>query len=498
MSNETCDCGRLDCDQCLQEYLARVREVASNTGEQVLSGLKGLAKAFVTGLQEGGFNLSDWDGPEDAVHGGEVAPEGHVYLSTSCFHSLHDRCQAGVVQLGLKTPGDNGLAGLKVPASCKFCAAPCVCDCHDVDARVRADVARHRAMTTTPKAVKERWCCNGNAEECVLCDVGELPYPWICPGGHKDTPANRRRVLVDATDRGKEALKATMKRLRVHDAARRVAEANPRLGDAGVEICEEPHETIEEEEACERLREAAQRARKVIVHPDQDELDPQALRAHVSRRLVQLAEERCVAEWICCDPVDPTHLLCVQGNAARRMLTGLLTDDEEVWPPTSELLDEVMRLVQGVGEYRVRRSVLAESELRELYGKAIQRAVSDGMRWNEEHERPALPLEVATAVTEAVLTVRDRELARNRQRLALADDQLARHLQDENLQQAFDEARETRVRLEERLKTLDEVQALLHRECASPFEQLAFNNPLVWLRGERKRVERELDNRPKG
>ncbi|MFP8944740.1 hypothetical protein ACLIYM_25355 [Streptomyces fenghuangensis] len=46
----------------------------------------------------------------------------HVYLSTGCLHGQHGYCQ-----------GKNGLAGAKTPASCKFCAAPCVCDCHHGD-----------------------------------------------------------------------------------------------------------------------------------------------------------------------------------------------------------------------------------------------------------------------------------------------------------------------------------------------------------------------------
>ncbi|URN11327.1 hypothetical protein LUW77_03280 [Streptomyces radiopugnans] len=46
----------------------------------------------------------------------------HVYLSTGCLHGQHGYCQ-----------GKNGLAGPKTPAQCKFCAAPCVCDCHHRD-----------------------------------------------------------------------------------------------------------------------------------------------------------------------------------------------------------------------------------------------------------------------------------------------------------------------------------------------------------------------------
>lgn len=46
-----------------------------------------------------------------------------------------------------------------------------------------------------------RWCCNGNAEGCPLCNTATLPYPWICPG-HPDTAENRARVLAatEATD----------------------------------------------------------------------------------------------------------------------------------------------------------------------------------------------------------------------------------------------------------------------------------------------------------
>lgn len=49
-------------------------------------------------------------------------PAAHVYLSTGCLHGDHDYCQATV-----------GGVGRKVPATCKFCGAPCVCDCHAPD-----------------------------------------------------------------------------------------------------------------------------------------------------------------------------------------------------------------------------------------------------------------------------------------------------------------------------------------------------------------------------
>lgn len=43
----------------------------------------------------------------------------HVYLSTSCLHDLHAYCQS-----------HTGSVGMRVPAQCKFCEAPCVCSCH--------------------------------------------------------------------------------------------------------------------------------------------------------------------------------------------------------------------------------------------------------------------------------------------------------------------------------------------------------------------------------
>lgn len=43
----------------------------------------------------------------------------HVYLSTSCFHGDHNYCKR-----------ETGLIGTKTPACCKFCAAPCICECH--------------------------------------------------------------------------------------------------------------------------------------------------------------------------------------------------------------------------------------------------------------------------------------------------------------------------------------------------------------------------------
>ncbi len=47
----------------------------------------------------------------------------HEYLSTACLHGEHGYCQSAT--------GSNGdTQWAKVPASCKFCGAPCTCPCH--------------------------------------------------------------------------------------------------------------------------------------------------------------------------------------------------------------------------------------------------------------------------------------------------------------------------------------------------------------------------------
>lgn len=53
---------------------------------------------------------------------GEDDVPGHIYLSTGCLHGRHDYCQAM-----------SGNAGLKRPATCKFCNARCICHCHTTE-----------------------------------------------------------------------------------------------------------------------------------------------------------------------------------------------------------------------------------------------------------------------------------------------------------------------------------------------------------------------------
>lgn len=43
----------------------------------------------------------------------------HHYLSTGCLHGEHVYCAS-----------EQGQAGTKKPATCKFCDARCMCTCH--------------------------------------------------------------------------------------------------------------------------------------------------------------------------------------------------------------------------------------------------------------------------------------------------------------------------------------------------------------------------------
>ena len=78
----------------------------------------------------------EWWSSEVAEPRGHLYPVGglksdgstHIYFSTGCRHgdmvlpdgrTGHEYCQ-----------GETGAVGAKTPAQCKFCAAPCRCDCH--------------------------------------------------------------------------------------------------------------------------------------------------------------------------------------------------------------------------------------------------------------------------------------------------------------------------------------------------------------------------------
>lgn len=61
----------------------------------------------------------------------EAQQQGHVYLSTGCYHGDHAYCQAMT-----------GLNGTKRPGQCKHCGARCVCACHQTEAQQQEIVDR--------------------------------------------------------------------------------------------------------------------------------------------------------------------------------------------------------------------------------------------------------------------------------------------------------------------------------------------------------------------
>jgi hypothetical protein len=70
-------------------------------------------------------------------------------------------------------------------------------------------------------------------------------------------------------------------------------------------------------------------------------------REEVSALLREAVEHHIIAEWICCEPVDPKHHLCVQGFSALGMAVSLVADadPEEAWNPEAPLLSLVLKLM---------------------------------------------------------------------------------------------------------------------------------------------------------
>lgn len=84
-----------------------------------------------------------------------------------------------------------------------------------------------------------------------------------------------------------------------------------------------------------------------------------------------------VGEWICCEPVNPLHHLCVFGNAARQMMEDLLADDVENFPATSPILDAAIDALFGPADakdphYIALRQHVEQHEIHELKQKLAE------------------------------------------------------------------------------------------------------------------------------
>lgn len=78
------------------------------------------------------------------LHPAARTADEHTYLSTACLHGEHGYCQH-----------HTGLSGAKTPGVCKFCAAPCVCPCHETPADDAAD-ASGVTRVPPPRAASSR------------------------------------------------------------------------------------------------------------------------------------------------------------------------------------------------------------------------------------------------------------------------------------------------------------------------------------------------------
>lgn len=360
--------------------------------------------------------------------------EGHTYLSTGCLHGNHGYCQ-----------GTTGANGAKKPAECKFCAARCVCECH------QGDEARK----------------NERLLSCGICwtefEEEIHPHPE-CHHGYKAPAAGTYQHYKGGTYVVLETV--------------RHSERDERLvlyrGEDGAHWVRPLHMFHDHVRVAGSLVPRFRFISAAVDGTGTEELDLPAMRKLASERLLAIALERTEREWICCDPIDVSHPLCVQGEATRTMLKALLTDDETVFPPTSDFLDEVIRLVQGIGDYRMQRSVLSEAEVRELYRGALQQSYEDrnaGVGWMTMEK-----------LVDSVVAARDRELARNRQRLALADQARAMFIRDHEAHDVSMEEAVTVAQRKERVKVLDEVLAKIQGEICSPVEGIAFHNTILWLK----------------
>lgn len=100
-------------------------------------------------------------------------------------------------------------------------------------------------------------------------------------------------------------------------------------------------------------------------------------RSEVSDWLMEIAEHHIVAEWVCCEPLDPKHGLCAEGYAALGMVRTLLVDSPEAGNPAAPLLDAVLDLLSADRatlevEQPVETQDGAVNRVTDLYGRWVK------------------------------------------------------------------------------------------------------------------------------
>jgi hypothetical protein len=71
----------------------------------------------------------------------------------------------------------------------------------------------------------------------------------------------------------------------------------------------------------------------------------EGLRERIAETLRKAFDYQIVAEWICCEPVNPDHEMCARAGVTRRQVAALLSDDPEFEP--SEILDALVAALAG-------------------------------------------------------------------------------------------------------------------------------------------------------
>lgn len=90
----------------LQAHIERVR-----AAQVALTSTRHLAALQLQSLEN---RLEEKPTTPEFTHG------EHYYLSTSCFHGVHEHCRSTLNMEG----------GKKEPGTCKWCPAECICPCH--------------------------------------------------------------------------------------------------------------------------------------------------------------------------------------------------------------------------------------------------------------------------------------------------------------------------------------------------------------------------------
>jgi hypothetical protein len=128
------------------------------------------------------------------------------------------------------------------------------------------------------------------------------------------------------------------------------------------------------------------------------------VRAAVSAKLWAIAEHHIVAEWICCEPLDPKHDLCAKGYAALGMAKTLLVDSdpEEAWNPAAPVLDAVMAMLPPPADRIAAPTVWIDGHPQL---EAIAAAVWESCRTEDTSLVVDDPRNIAVAALDAVLAV---------------------------------------------------------------------------------------------